>query len=440
MGGIGAAFWLYAALALMLCAAAITVVRAKPSAPNALYAVMTLCQAGNLLCMAIDSAASASLFDHERLNLPLRHGFDLATLAAAVHLSCTHPRRLRAAAWLPAATWLFAVLIWLATSLGHGGDEGAGSWWVTQAALLTMGCLAVGLMHLSFQSHPHPFALVMKRFSVVVGGTWILVQAAVILMRQPAVATPLSSTSLPLAIVVWQVLFALVLASVPFLSKSRSMVRELSLFAIIGTLAVVLDLLFVSVLALQHFAALTLALFLSMAVYAGARQWLVNRMLGTRVASTERLFEQLFRTTREVETDPEQAGPALSRLLKELFDPFEVTLLDKTVTNAHTLSDGSAMRAIRCCASITSAWAIRPATSKASPRWMTTSAVPSTGWWSNAPTYARWCCGASAVLHRLRCITRSATRASLARCCSICGCAPVRWPLTQRCATTICSA
>ncbi len=342
MGGIGAAFWLCAALALMLCAAAFTVVRAKPHAANALYAVMALCQAGNLVWMAIDSTTPPPL-GHAGLEFPLRRGFDLATLAAAVHLSCTHPRRLRAATWLPGAAWLFALLTWLAADLGDWGDGGAGGWWMTQAALLVMGCVAVSLMHVSFQSHPHPFALVMKRFSVVVGGTWILVQAAVILMRQPDVATPLSSTSLPLAMVVWQVLFALVLASAPFLSKSRSMVRELSLFAIIGTLAVVLDLLLVSVFALQHFAALTLALFLSMTVYAGARQWLVNRMLGTRVASTERLFEQLFRTTREVETHPEQAGPALSRLLKELFDPFEVTLLDKSVTNAHTLSDGSAM-------------------------------------------------------------------------------------------------
>ncbi len=342
MADIGAAFGVYAALALMLCAAAITVLRAKPIAANALYALMALCQAGNLVCMAIGSTTPASLWDHEHLKLSLRRGFDLATLAAAVQLACTHPRRLRAAAWLPAATWLFAVLIWLATYLGQGGG-GAGQWWLTQAALLTMGCVAVGLMHLSFQLQPHPFALVMKRFSAVVGGTWVVVQAAVVLMRQPDVATPLSSASLPLAMVVWQVLFALVLASVPFLAKSRSVVRELSLLAIIGTLAIVLDLLLVSVFALQHFAALTLALFLSMAVYAGARQWLVNRMLGTRVASTERLFEQLFRTTREVETHPEQAGPALSRLLKELFDPFEVTLLDKTVSSAHTLSDGSAM-------------------------------------------------------------------------------------------------
>lgn len=220
---------------------------------------------------------------------------------------------------------------------------GADGGWLTEAALLAMGCVAVSLMHLSFRSQPHPFALVMKRFSVVVGGTWILVHAAVILTSQPDAATLLSSTSMPMAVEIWQVLFALVLASVPFLSKSRSVVRELSLFAIIGTLAIVLDLLLVSVFDLQRFAALTLALFLSMAVYAGARQWLVNRMLGTRVASTEQLFEQLFRTTREVETHPEQAGPALSRLLEELFDPFEVTLLDKAVSSAHTLSDGSAM-------------------------------------------------------------------------------------------------
>jgi signal transduction histidine kinase len=61
------------------------------------------------------------------------------------------------------------------------------------------------------------------------------------------------------------------------------------------------------------------------------------------VASTERLFEQLFRTTREVETQPSQAGPALARLLDELFDPVDVSLLEKSVATAHTLSDGSAM-------------------------------------------------------------------------------------------------
>ncbi|MBY0469273.1 MAG: histidine kinase, partial [Burkholderiaceae bacterium] len=73
-------------------------------------------------------------------------------------------------------------------------------------------------------------------------------------------------------------------------------------------------------------------------------QWLVNRVLGTPIASPERLFEYLFRATREVEQHPELVGPALSRLLKELFDPLEETLLDEAATSAHTLSDGSAMR------------------------------------------------------------------------------------------------
>jgi signal transduction histidine kinase len=124
---------------------------------------------------------------------------------------------------------------------------------------------------------------------------------------------------------------------------ASSAARNLSLFAIFSALTIVFDLLIAGLLALQPFAALTLALVLSMLVYADARQWLVNRVLVKRIAGTERLFEQLFRATREVEARPEQAGPALSGLLKELFDPFEVTLLDKAVTRAHTLSDGSAM-------------------------------------------------------------------------------------------------
>lgn len=337
---IGPMFWLCAALALMLCAAMLTVAQARPSLASALYAVMALCQAGNLAGMAIDSTVTLPAWGHAHLESPLNRGFDLAFVAAAVHLACTHPWRLRVAGWLPAMTWLFATAIWWMTYAHFSEVTG---WWVTHAALLLMSCLAVTLMHLSFRAHPHPFALVMKRFSIVIGSTWILLHAATAMLSWPSVTEPPPSSGLPLAKVAWQMMFALVLASVPFLAKSRHLARELALFAIIGTLAVVLDLLLVSVFALHRHTALTLALFMSIAVYAGARQWLVSRMLGTRVASIERLFEQLFRTTRMVETDPTQAGPALSRLLAEVFDPFETKLLDKEVSRAHTLSDGSAM-------------------------------------------------------------------------------------------------
>lgn len=333
-------FWLCAALALMLCAAMLTVAQARPNLASALYAVMALCQAGNLAGMAIDSTVTLPAWGHAYLESPLNRGFDLATVAAAVHLSCTHPWRLRVAGWLPGATWLFAASIWWLT---YTHVDKATGWWTTHAALLLMSGLAVTLMHLSFRAHPHPFALMMKRFSMVIGGTWILLHTATVVLSWPNVAAPPPASGLPLAEVLWQMMFALVLASVPFLAKSRHLARELALFAIIGTLAVVLDLLLVSVFALQRQTASALALFMSIAVYAGARQWLVSRMLGTRVTSIERLFEQLFRTTRVVETDPTQAGPALSRLLSEVFDPFETKLLDKEVRSAHTLSDGSAM-------------------------------------------------------------------------------------------------
>ncbi|MDO9313263.1 MAG: histidine kinase [Burkholderiaceae bacterium] len=347
--GIGIAFWMLASLAWALSSAAAGVLKLKPSASNALYAAMALCQAGNLVCMAVASTASPALppgWAH--IDFPLRSAFDLLTLAAAVHLACIHPKDLSASRWLPATGWLAAALAWT----GANSVDGSGAWWLTQATMLLMGSLAIWLMHLSFRSQPHPFALVMKRFSLIVGGTWVLVSAAIAgasarsgaeAPSESASTAAIAAASTPLAVTVWQVLFALVLLSVPFLSKSRSLVRELSLLAIISALAAVLDLLFVGLFPLGQFASLALALFLSMTIYAGARQWLVNRMLGTRVASAERLFEQLFRTTREVETQPSEAGPALARLLNELFDPVEVSLLDKPSAQAHTLSDGSTM-------------------------------------------------------------------------------------------------
>ena len=347
--GVSIAFWALASLAAALCAAAAGMLMLKPSASSALYATMAWCQAGNLVCMAVASTASPTLPPGwSRIDFPLRSAFDLLTLAAAVHLACIHPKKLPSSRWLPITGWLFAGLAWAA-----GNDGGLwGAWWFVHTAMLLMGSLAIWLMHRSFQSHPHPFALLMKRFSAVVGSTWVLVSAAAVLASAPGSATTalesvrtaaITAESTHLAVIMWQVLFALVLLSVPFLSKSPSVVRELSLLAVISALAAVLDLLFVGLFPLNQFASLALALFLSLVIYAGARQWLVNRMLGTRVASTERLFEQLFRTTREVESQPSQAGPALARLLDELFDPAEVSLLDKQAARAHTLSDGSAM-------------------------------------------------------------------------------------------------
>ncbi len=103
----------------------------------------------------------------------------------------------------------------------------------------------------------------------------------------------------------------------PFLAKKGSISHELSLFAISVAFAIALDLLVLSVFGLPRFAASTLTLFAAMAVYPSVRQWLLSRTIGMRVASTERLFEQLFRATREVEDHPERAVPALSPSIRQ---------------------------------------------------------------------------------------------------------------------------
>jgi len=115
----------------------------------------------------------------------------------------------------------------------------------------------------------------------------------------------------------------------PFLAKSQNFMREFSLLAAISTVATSLDLLFVSVFSLGQFASLTLALFVSLAVYSGVRQWVLGQWLGSSMFTTERMFEQLYRIAREVEAQPERTPTLLSQLLGELFEPLEVNVVDR---------------------------------------------------------------------------------------------------------------
>ena len=84
------------------------------------------------------------------------------------------------------------------------------------------------------------------------------------------------------------------------------------------------DLLFVAVFSLGNFASLTLALFTSLAVYAGARQWLLAQVMARQRLTTERMFEHLYRVAREVQVQPRSVGDQLAHLLRELFEPLSV--------------------------------------------------------------------------------------------------------------------
>ena len=335
--GLPAMFWLFSLLAFGMCMSGTVIALGKPGAATLLYALMAWCQAGNLLFIAVESTADLGLAAwFSRLNLPLRQSFDLATAAAFVHIACLRPLRLPRGDRIAAAGWGIALLV----AVAGAADMLAHSWWWTQLTVGAGGLAAIGVLRRSHSIEPHPYAVVLGRMGVVAVGTWLLLTVAIAAAeRFPG------STGLVIALgpTVWYVFLASLLLLAPMLSRSQQAVREFSLLAAISTIATSLDLFFVAVFSLGQFTSLTLSLFLSLAAYAGARQWILDRLLGNAVLTTERTFEYLYQTVREVERRPEHAPELLAQLLRRLFEPVEVRLIDGNPPAPSVTRDGGAM-------------------------------------------------------------------------------------------------
>ena len=84
-------------------------------------------------------------------------------------------------------------------------------------------------------------------------------------------------------------------------------------------------------------------MFLALGVYAGARQWILNKTMGTRVLTTERTFEQLYRVAREAQQHPQRQRHLLAGLLRDLFDPLEVVQVPRPLHRARIVGGGSAL-------------------------------------------------------------------------------------------------
>ncbi len=335
--GLPALYWVLSAMALAVYLVAMVVLLAKPNGRNLLYALIALCQAGNLVFIALESMGDLAMSRSVgHLDLVARFGFDLFTAAAIVHAATVHPRRLPGAPAIAIASWLLAAGL---TGLVASGALPWGWWWV-QAVVMAYGLVMVVLMSWSYQIEPHPFATVLRRFGTVTLVTWGLLTAAL------AAAVTLPGVHHNIAAIgstVWYVFFASLIVLIPFLSRSQQILREFALLAAVSTVATSLDLLFVALFSLGQFASLTLALFVSLAVYSGARQWVLNQVLGSNMLTTERMFEQLYRIAREVEAHPERTGMLLSELLRELFEPMEITLVERRVRAMRVSSDGSTL-------------------------------------------------------------------------------------------------
>lgn len=333
--GLGVGFWLLAMPALALTVLGAVVLLARPSAANLLYALMAGCQALSLLWIGVDSGGLLS-------PLPLglgndmrgRLGLDLATAAAAVHVFTLYPRALAWRHAIAAAAWLLAAAAtWLLPDLPQ-------AWWWSQAAVLALGLAAIAVLSRSYAGEPNPFALAMRRFGLAALATMAVVDSALVAAEwQTGIAREVATS----AVTVWSLFIASLLALVPFLSRTRRLLREMAMLAGMSTIATSLDLLFITLFSLEPFASLTLAVFIALAGYAAARQWMLDQMVGSRVMTTERTFEHLYRIAREVQEAPQQQPALLAELLRALFDPLEVLQLAHAAPRSRVLANGSAL-------------------------------------------------------------------------------------------------
>lgn len=335
--GLGWLFWPLAGLALLLLLSAAVVLLARPRPLNLLYALMALCQAGNLLFIALQSSRGLGLpMGALAPEMLARLALDACTGAAAVTVFALHPRRLPRAGWMVAAAW--------AVTLGCLALAWAGVlaplWWWAQGLCLALAAAALAVIAHSYRREPNPYAMVLRRFAAAALATLLLVSAAVALAARFGEAAHGVALA---AAAAWYLFLASLLLLTPFLGRSRQVLREFALLAGIGTVAASLGLLFVAVFSLGAFNALALALFIALALYVGARQWVLNHVIGRSVLSTERTFELLYRTAREVQAQPARLAVLQARLLRDLFEPLEVFSVDRIPSRARVVGGGSAL-------------------------------------------------------------------------------------------------
>lgn len=335
--GMGWLYWLLSTLALLLYLVTMVVVLTRPEPRNALFATMAFAQVGNLLFLAaLSTPALGWPVGFMRWELALRTGFDLATAAALVNVTNLHPRRVPGALPRSAIAWLATALAIAAIASGsirHG-------WAWTQGLAIAGALLAIGQLAWMQRHEPHPLALQLLRFCTVAVLTLLLLTATVAALGPGLDARGQAAT---IGSTVWVVFLAAMLLLLPFLSRTQQLMREFSLVAGVSTVATALDLLFVAVFSLGNFASLTLALFISLAVYAGARQWLLSQVMSRQRLTTERMFEHLYRMAREVQAQPKSAGEQLGRLLRELFEPLDIRLAARRARRSRVVSEGASL-------------------------------------------------------------------------------------------------
>jgi signal transduction histidine kinase len=334
--GLGLNYYGLVLLAGVLALLALGVLLARPKPSNTLFALLCACQSGNLLFVAAHSLPGLGLPAWLiTLDWPLRSAFDLATVAALVHVYSLHPRRLPNATLLAAGAWGLAALAWgvLQTPLLPS------RWAWLQGLCLLMAGLALLIVGRASRREPNPFAALLQRLTAVALGSAALVTAVLAAGPRQAVESP---QLVGLACTVWSLLPGCLLLSLPFLLRSKQLLRELALLAAVASIAVLVHMALVAGFMLTPLMALMLAVLLTLAPYALARAWILRRLLHTGL-STERTFEQLYRAARSVQAQPARRGALMAQLLRDMFEPLELQPLQQAPSRARVVAGGEGL-------------------------------------------------------------------------------------------------
>ncbi|RZI79207.1 MAG: histidine kinase [Rubrivivax sp.] len=335
--GLSPLFWLLSGLALTLFTVGAVVVLAGPQWRNVAYFVLALSQAGQLMFTAIETNLDLFLPNwFMLLDMRVRAGLDLTTAAAMIQVAVLHPRRLKGWPYFMALGWVAAAALGVSTL----ALDSPNSWWWLHMGCVAMMVSAIMLMGAAYRATPHPFTLVLQRFSTITLATWVLMSIAI---ARGGARPDMQLNITTFGVMTWHVFFASQLLLAPYLSRSKQILQEFSLLAASSTVAASLDLLFVAVFSLGQFTSMTLSLFLSFGVYLTVRRWLMTRLPGRDPITMERLFERLYRMARELERQPTKTDDLLARLMRELFDPLEVMLVRGEVISSELRGNGSVM-------------------------------------------------------------------------------------------------
>ena len=334
---LGATFWMLTGLAMALYLTAVVVPLAHRSERNLLYALMSLCQVGNLVFVAVESTLALALpRPFPAWNFPVRASFDLITAAAVVHAASLYMKRYPGAPMIAHGGWAVTAVLITLISFGWMSHD----WWWVQGSMIALGVLAIWLLNWSYRTEPHPFVIVLRRFGIMAVGTWAALTAALAVSGEPKGFQADMVTGSATACYAF---LAALLLMVPFLSRSQQLMREYSMLAVVGTVAILLDFLFVAELRLGQFTSLVLSLGLSLGLYAAARQWILNQLLGSKTLTTEAVFERIYRMAREVETHPGRVSSLLAQLLQDMFDPLRVSVIELQSSRAKLADDDSTL-------------------------------------------------------------------------------------------------